>query len=287
MRETLRLGGIAIAIECDDPAIDCRVVGLERLFVTDDDVTPDFTVSVSRLHQYAPPRGDCLFDSGLVWSLHRDGDASRIECRSPLFGPNPYKIAVIDEAFRHAEVFVTDGANPLEFPLGELLFNALLTRRGGIELHACGIIDNGQGLVFIGNSGHGKTTTARLWQASSDVEIVSDDRVILRPHDGTWWMYGTPWHGEAEICSPSRAPLSRIFTLSKGTTNQLTPLSPAEGAARLLTCAFPPFHDLEGMQTVTGIVASLATQVPIARYSFLNEPSAVEFIRTLPGARAA
>jgi hypothetical protein len=286
MRETLRLGGIAVAIECDDPSIDFRVAGAERLFVTEDAATPDLTVAVRSLEKYEPPRGERLFDSGLVWSLHRDGDALRIECRSPLFGPTPYKMAVIDEDFRHADVLVTRGANPLEFPLGELLFNALLTRCGGIELHACGIIDNGQGLVFIGNSGHGKTTTARLWQTSSGVEVVSDDRVILRPHDGTWWMYGTPWHGDAEICSPSRAPLSHIFTLAKG-SNIVTPLSPAEAAARLLTCAFPPFHDAEGMRTVAGIAAALATEVPMARFSFLNEPSAVDFIRSLPGTRAA
>src|SRR5206468_1111824 len=135
--------------------------------------------------------------SGLVWSLHRDGDMLRIECRSPLFGPTPYKVAVFDEALTHAEVFVTKLADPLEFPLGELLFNALLTQRGGIEVHACGVIENGQGTVFIGNSGDGKTTTARLWQqANPNAELVSDDRIILVPNvedrqscPSGWWMY--------------------------------------------------------------------------------------------------
>ncbi len=292
MRETIGLGGVNVAIESDDPRIDCRVAGSERLFVIDGAAKPDFTVAVRRLERYEPPRGECLFDSGLVWSLHRDGDAQRIECRSPLFGPTPYKIAIINQAFTHADVLVTHGANPLEFPLGELLFNALLTRRSGLEVHACGIIENGRGTVFIGNSGDGKTTTALLWQASSDAEIVSDDRVILRPHDGTWWMYGTPWHGDADICSSSRAPLSRIFTLDKAlgkaAVNHLTPLSPAHGAARLLACAFPPFHDRQGMKTVIGIAAALASEIPLARFSFLNEPSAVELIRSLPpAARAA
>lgn len=298
MLETIRLGGVSVAIGSDDPGIDCRVAGPERLFLTSDGVAPDFTIAVRRLEQYDPPRGECLFDSGLVWSLHRDADALRIECRSPLFGPNPYKLAIIDEAFTHADVLVTPGANPLEFPLGELLFNALLTRRGGIEVHACGIIDNGQGLVFIGNSGDGKTTTARLWEEaglgltgpegpSSGVELVSDDRVILRPHDGIWWMYGTPWHGDAEICSPSRAPLHRIFALHQAAENALTPLSPAHGAARILACAFPPFHDLAGMQAVIDIAAAVASAVPVARYSFVNDTSAVEYIRSLRTSKAA
>jgi hypothetical protein len=253
------------------------------LFLSDArDAQPDFTVNVRRLERYEPPRGEALFDSGLVWSLHRDGEALRIECRSPLFGPTPYKYAVVDQALTHAEVFVTKLIDPLEFPLGELLFNALLAQRGAIEVHACGVIEHGQGTVFLGNSGDGKTTTARLWQqAKADAELVSDDRIILRPHDGAWWMYGTPWHGEAEICSPSRAPLRRIFALDKATSNAVTPLSPAHAAARILACAFPPFHDPQGMQTFLAIAANLATAVPAARLSFVNDPSAVAFVQAV------
>ena len=280
MHETLRVGGIAVAISCDDPLAGPLVCGAERLFLADDDETPDFTVTVRRLEQYEPPRGKCLFDSGLVWSLHRDDGALRIECRSPQIGPTPYKYAVVDDALTHAEVFATGLADPLEFPLGELLFNALLTQRGAIEVHACGVIENGEGTVFLGNSGDGKTTTARLWQRSNPhAELVSDDRIILRPHDGVWWMYGTPWHGEAEICSPSRAPLRRIFALDKASSNAVTPLSPAQATARILACAFPPFHDAQGMSAFTAIAAALATSVPVARLSFVNDPSAVAFVQ--------
>jgi hypothetical protein len=291
MREVLHIGGIAMAID----SLDERLIGALEApmtrFVVEETGEVDFTVTARVLERYQPPRGECLFDSDMVWSLHRDGDGLRIECRSDIFGAVPYKIAVIDRDFRRADVFVRllDGAHahPLEFPLDELLFNALLTRRGALEVHACGVIENGEGSVFIGNSGDGKTTTARLWQGSSRAEIVSDDRVILRPHDGTWWMYGTPWHGEAELCSPSRAPLRRIFTLDKGGANHLTPLSAAHAAARLLACAFPPFHDAEGMMSVIAISAALASEIPVARFSFLNEPSAVQFIRSLPASKAA
>ena len=88
----------------------------------------------------------------------------------------------------------------------------------GVELHACGVIDGGRGLLFIGNSGDGKTTTARLWQ-NETAEIVSDDRVIVRAENGGWTMYGTPWHGEADICSAASAPLHRIYVLDKSARN--------------------------------------------------------------------
>src|SRR5438034_10696029 len=194
MRETLRVGGVAVSILCDEPGVGALVHGSERLFLSGDD-DADFGVTVRRMQHYEPPRGECLFDSGLVWSLHRDGDALRIECRSPVFGPNPYKIAIFDEALTRAEVFAAPVTDPLEFPLGELLFNALLTKRGAIEVHACGVIENGEGTLFLGNSGDGKTTTARLWQqANPHAQLVSDDRVTRRPHRGVWWMDGTRWH---------------------------------------------------------------------------------------------
>ncbi len=287
MRETLRVGGVAISIVCDEPGVGPLVHGAERLFLVDD-AAADCTVTVRRLERYEPPRGACLFDSGLVWSLHRDGEALRIECRSPVFGPTPYKVAVFDEVITRAHVYVTEFFDALEFPLGELLFNALLTRRGGIEVHACGVIEHGEGTVFLGNSGDGKTTTARLWQsAAPGVELVSDDRVILRPHDGVWWMYGSPWHGEAEICSTARAPLRRIFALHKAPLNAIELLAPAQAAARILACAFPPFHDAAGLAAVVDIAASVAAAVPVARFSFVNDPGAVAFIRNAAGARAA
>src|SRR5580765_6843289 len=105
MRETLRVGGVAVSILCDEPGVGALVHGAERLFLAPDAVA-DFSVPVHLLEHYERPRG------------------------APLFGPTPYKIAVFDEALTHADVFATKLTDPLEFPLGELLLNALLTRRG-------------------------------------------------------------------------------------------------------------------------------------------------------------
>ena len=100
-------------------------------------------------------------------------------------------------------------------------------------------------------------------------------------------MYNSPWHGDAEICSTSRAPLRRIFTLHKAAANGVTPLTPAQAAARILACAFPPFHDVAGLTAVIDIAAALASAVPVARFSFVNDPDAVAFIRNLAGAKTA
>src|SRR5206468_311750 len=141
----------------------------------------DARVRVTPVESIEPASGRLLFDSGAVWKLF---EGYRIDCYSEVFGETPYKSAQIAPDLREIEIRTRVAAlDPLEFPLDELLVNALLAQRRGVELHACGIIDAGRGLLFIGNSGDGKTTTARLWQNEA-AEIVSDDRVVVRAENG-------------------------------------------------------------------------------------------------------
>lgn len=275
----LRIGGFTIGVHPRDPRVARPFAAPMSLFA----VAPgreDLRVDVGVLESYQPPAGPLLFDSGEVWRLYDDGDAFRIECRSAEFGDEPYKIARVDRDIARCEVLMrVPELQPLEFPLDELLINALLSRSRGIELHACGIVDaNGDGVVFAGNSGDGKTTTARLWM-DEGAEVVSDDRVVIREQGGSWWMYGTPWHGEAEICSPSIAPLRRLYLLDKTRPNAATPLPAGEAVARLLSCAFPPFHDPHSLTRVVDTLGALVRSIPVARLSFTNDSTAVSFVR--------
>jgi len=48
-------------------------------------------------------------------------------------------------------------------------------------LHGTGIVrPNGEANLFVGHSGAGKSTTTRLWTEIEDVEVLSDDRIIVR-----------------------------------------------------------------------------------------------------------
>jgi hypothetical protein len=293
MRYCLSIGGITIGVGIDEGADARSAVRLDgpvARFVVEERPA-DVQVNVTLLDdpECTVHSAQCteVFDSGSLWRLFRDGDAYRLEFRSSLSGELPYKVASIpmDVGAKPIQVSlqtrVTEfrAAYPLQFPLDELLVNAVLTRQGGIELHSCGVVDhNGDGYLFAGNSGAGKTTTARLWQDDAK-EILSDDRIILRRENGQWWMYGTPWHGEAEICSASRAPLRGILLLDKAVRNELRTLSQSAAIARLFSCTFPPFHDAEGMNAVVGTLAEIVREVPVASLSFVKDRSAVEFVR--------
>jgi hypothetical protein len=282
----LRIGGITIAIAFDDDRLLYQFEETVRRFEVLRPQSVDLTIRARVLEAYEPPSGPLLFDSGAVWKIYDEASRGwRIECRSHMFGETPYKTAtvasdlsVVDVAMR---IVGDEPTSPIEFPVDELLINALLTSRGGIEIHGCGVIDrDGSGYLFAANSGGGKTTTARLWE-HENVDIVSDDRVVLRLEDGAWWMYGTPWHGEAEICSPSRARLRRVFLLDKAGSNSERSLPRGEAVARLLSCAFPPFHDPNGVDAVLGILGTVVNAVPVSQLSFVRNRSAIDFVRSL------
>ena len=133
--------------------------------------------------------GRKIFDSGSLWRLYENNSEFCFDFTAPCFGARPYKRLLVDPKFCMAvlqmneECFLnaTAGADPLEYPLDELLIVHRITQEKAIELHSCGIVrPDGTGNLFVGHSGAGKSTTTRLWMACEDVEVLSDDRIIVR-----------------------------------------------------------------------------------------------------------
>jgi hypothetical protein len=225
--------------------------------------------------------GEPLFDSDAVWRLYRESAGFRIECSSAAFGDGPYKTAIFDETFTRGTIYIEPHVahlNPLDYPLDEVLLANLLGRGRGVELHSCGVIDGqGRGHLFVGVSGAGKTTTARLWEGAAS-GIVSDDRVIVREHNGVMWMFGTPWHGEAELSMPEGVPLAGVYLLVQSEANALRPLDAAEAVARLFRCAFPLFYDGESLDFTLSFLARLAASVPVRELQFTLDRSVVNLV---------
>ena len=242
-----------------------------------------------------PHRRAPNLDSGGTWRLfeHDSGDA--LFCfDTPLLRPHPYKTARFSRDFRRGEVVLhapyfpgERAVYPLEYPLDELIMVHLLGAGRGVELHACGLVDaSGEGLLFLGASGAGQSTTARLWLEEPGVRILSDDCIVVRrdERDGRLWMHGTPWHGEAELARPDRAPLAAAFLLRHGADNRLMPCRGGNLVARLTACAFPTFHSARGLATTFRFLAELAREVPCSLLDFRPDRAVVGFVR---GARSA
>ena len=231
--------------------------------------------------------GTPVFDSGGTWKLYREGPVEVFRFWAGQSPSTPFLECRLDpgrstgDLILHRESFETGEPVPaLQYPLDEVLMVHLLGRGKGIELHACGVVTaEGRGYLFAGQSGDGKTTTARLWEELPGTVILSDDRIVIRNEGGRFVMYGTPWHGEAALAENRGAPVDAVFVLEHGNENRLSSLSVPEAAARLAARSFVPLHDVDALQWSLGFLGEFADVVPCHRFSFLPDRSALEFVR--------
>ena len=246
-RSTLRIADITLAITCHDPELRLQLEGAKNKFLIDG-VQADVIIRAVWGDLSEEPHGEKLFDSGSTWQLYDKDGAYLFRFTSLVFGSLPYKIAFFNPEFSSGEVYLHrpffnkgQSVDPLAYPLDELLTINLLAKGRGTEVHACGIVDSlGRGHLFVGQSGAGKSTMARLWENEPGITVLSDDRIILRKMENTIWMYGTPWHGEAELASPRGAPVTAIYFLQKGQKNELISQKPTDSITVSLPAAFLP-----------------------------------------------
>jgi hypothetical protein len=293
-----RIGDISFALTSDDPSLELEAQGPVRHFLVAGG-EPDVRLRAAWGDSCGPEAGEKLFEAGTLWQLHRQGERFQFRFTAPVFGPEPYKTASFNADFTAGEVrlradcFQSKGpVYPLEYPLDELLMVHLLAQGRGVEVHGCGLLDtDGRGYLFLGKSGAGKSTLARLWTGVPGVRegapvpaqiphVLSDDRIILRFLDGRLWMYGTPWHGEAELASAQRTAVSRIFFLGRGKKNETLPLAGADAVARLVSCSFLPFHSRTGLDFTLAFLQQVTQAVPCTEFRFFPDGRAVDFVRS-------
>jgi hypothetical protein len=167
---------------------------------------------------------------------------------------------------------------PLEYPLEDLLFRHLMADHGALLVHACGVAWRGRGYLFVGSSGAGKSTTARLWRAAG-ATILNDDRVVLEAGKDGVLIHPTPWFGEHPEVGGAAAPLRAVYLLRQGDAVSFEPLRPAAAAALVLAKSFPPLWDPERMDKTLATLGSVCQQVPCGWLTVPRDARAVEWVR--------
>ena len=282
----LKVGGLVLAVEAGRPtkALDPPAAVRPFLATRGGDIRLRYTEEPPPL----PGRSEVLFESGGVWRVERTKGGLLYSFRIANRRPPLYKVVSIDEGLRegllHFDASPRGPHYALDYPLDELLFQHRLAREGAVEVHGCGVVWKGRTLLFCGQSGAGKSTTARLWKRHArGARLLSDDRVVLRPGPRGVRAHGTPWHGDGGFASPASAPLGALFFLEHAKATRLRPLSAAEAAARLFARSFPPPWDVEGVEGALDACADAAAKAPAFVLAFRPDRTAVEAVRAVVG----
>lgn len=109
-------------------------------------------------------------------------------------------------------------------------------------LHSSVTVVGGEAILFLGESGTGKSTQSYLWQKYIPGSwLLNDDSPIIfvKPSENAdknetnVLVYGTPWSGKTSCYHSIGVPIGVIVRLSQGTTNQVTPLNTVKAFAAL------------------------------------------------------
>jgi hypothetical protein len=155
----------------------------------------------------------------------------------------------------------------------------LSTKYEMVVIHGCGIVDEaGNGILFAGQSGSGKSTISRIW-SSKGIKVLSDERVVLKREKNQIRMYGTPWYGDAKLALAESAPLTRIYFLSHAEENETIEMDRSHAVAKLFSTSFPPFYSPSLLEQFLSLMDKIASIVPCHELKFYPDDRVIELIK--------
>ncbi len=172
-------------------------------------------------------------------------------------------------------------------PLGRALAIFSLVGRGGMLFHSAAAVLAGEGVIFAGPSGRGKSTRSKLLDAAG-VPVLTDEWPIMRrltAADGSdgperFRVYGSPWPSAGRFARNASAPLKRLYFLEHGPVNRIEPVSRNEAIRRFMVSARVPWHFPAFLDPMLATINAFLAEIPCAVLHFKPTPEVVDFLLT-------
>lgn len=183
-------------------------------------------------------------------------------------------IMITDEEWRKAVVLPLESRENFERFLCQLFYTHAVQRHI-IYLHSSLININGQGLMFLGPSGIGKTTQAELWNEYRDALIINGDVVFVQETPDAFLGWGTPWHGSSPYCENTNVPVCAVIVLKQTLENSIRELTGFEKVTAVSNSVFYPRWLENGMELCLETLDHLLAKVPVYELSCRPDEDAV------------
>jgi len=184
-----------------------------------------------------------------------------------------------DNNYRQGLLHVTGDSLKLAIDNALMILFALATADKGTALfHASTVSYEGRAYMFLGQSGTGKSTHARLWlNHIGGTELINDDNPVVHiGTDGEPRVYGSPWSGKTPCYRNVDYPLGAIVSLSQAPYNKIRQLSAIESYAALVASISGKRWDAQIANGLYQTENALASKVTIWLLECLPDAAAAE-----------
>lgn len=147
---------------------------------------------------------------------------------------------------------------------------------GTVAVHGSCIVCRGKAVLFLGESGTGKSTHTRLWREYVDgALLLNDDSPFLRVEDGKIWAYGSPWSGKTPCYKQERYELAGCVRLSQASCNHIEKLSILQAYGAVHPSCPPAFaYDRALYAHISDFINCLLSTVPCFHMACLPDREA-------------
>jgi hypothetical protein len=149
---------------------------------------------------------------------------------------------------------------------------------GGVAVHSSVIVNRGRAVMFLGESGTGKSTHTGLWlKYIAGSALLNDDSPIVRSVEGVPTVYGSPWSGKTPAYHNRHVPIAAIVRLSQAPYNKITRLGRLGAFGALFPSCPPQFaHDEALTDGMVAVVSRIIGEVPVYHLECLPDEAAAQ-----------
>lgn len=201
-------------------------------------------------------------------------------------------ILLCDKSFKQANLFIprketsATGTTHLDiFAVNNslmVLYSLATADKLTALFHAAVIRHEDRGYLFLGKSGTGKSTHARLWlQYIKGSTLLNDDNPIVRLFNADGGkisakVYGSPWSGKTPCYKNEVVDVGGFVLLSQAPYNKIFSLKGVAAYAALVPCISGMRWDKEIANGIHQTENALATHVPVWHLECLPDETAAK-----------
>lgn len=137
--------------------------------------------------------------------------------------------------------------------------------KGILLIHASTIRYRGKAVMFLGESGTGKSTHSRLWLENIEGStLLNDDAPAVRISADSTTAYGTPWSGKTPCYRAEHYPLAALVRIRRAPYNQITRLNTLQAFGAVLPSCLPTLQQDDRMLDILcDALSHMLSAVPV------------------------
>ncbi|MBK5721503.1 hypothetical protein JGH11_11530 [Dysgonomonas sp. Marseille-P4677] len=164
-----------------------------------------------------------------------------------------------------------------------IAFSLPMIREKVLPIHASTIVKDQEAVLFLGESGTGKSTHTRLWlQYIENTYLLNDDSPLLRVKNDKIFVCGSPWSGKTHCYRQEIIPLKAVVRLRQYPENKIS-RSDKLNSIGIIYPSFPPFlaYDVLFSEKMIQITDSILKETPVYELKCLPNKQAAEIASSI------